>query len=90
MGQVTLIRMVPVETKVPIGQLQPAEMKIWNYLRRVDRGKTHDQIKEALRQTGIQVFDNKLRSLRQKGYVTSHKGPDGILLWYYTQPEESK
>jgi len=67
--------------------LTPAEVKIWNFLNSMGKGMTHDHIKQVLRGTGIQVFDNKLRSLYQKGWAKKWKGPDGIYLWYAVPKE---
>lgn len=69
-------------------KLTPAELKIWNFVNSMQRGYTHEQIKSLLRSTGIQVFDNKLRSMRSKGWIQSWKGPDGVLLYYAVKPEE--
>ena len=72
----------------PFNKLTPAERKIYNFLRSMGKGLTHNHIKQSLHSTGIQVFDNKLRSLRAKGWVESWKGPDGTLL-YYAVPKEA-
>ena len=72
----------------PFNKLTPSERKIYNFLASMGKGYTHNHIKQVLRSTGIQVFDNKLRSLRAKGWVKSWKGPDGTLL-YYAVPKEA-
>jgi len=69
--------------------LEPAEQKIWNFLNSMGKGMTHNHIKQVLHGTGIQVFDNKLRSLYKKGWVKKWKGPDGIYLWYAVPREAS-
>jgi len=72
----------------PFNKLTPSEVKIYNFLRSMGKGLTHNHIKQSLHSTGIQVFDNKLRSLRAKGWVESWKGSDGTLL-YYAVPKEA-
>ena len=68
--------------KVPETTLAPAEKKILDALRYAERGLTHDQLRSRMSRSGIVVFDNKLRSLRQKGYVVSYNAPDGTLMWF--------
>lgn len=82
-GKVTIV-------KVPETTLAPAEKKILNCLRYADRGLTHDQIKNRMILSGISVFDNKLRSLRQKGYVVNYPAPDGTLLWFAKEAIEDE
>lgn len=66
----------------PFNTLTPNERKIWNFLNSMQRGYTHDQIRQILQSTGISTFDNRLRGLRQKGWVVSHEDRSGLLLWF--------
>jgi len=75
--------------KEPFNKLTPSEKIIYNFLNSMGKGLTHNHIKQSLHSTRIQVFDNKLRSLRAKGWVKSWKGPDGDLLYYAVPPEAS-
>lgn len=88
MSQLTLTD-EKISIRAPFTKLTPSERKIYNFLRSMGKGYTHSHIKQVLRSTGIQVFDNKLRSLRAKGWVESWKGPDGTLL-YYAVPKEAQ
>lgn len=88
MSQLTLTD-EQISIRAPYTKLTPAEKKIYNFLRSMGKGLTHDHIKQVLRGTGIQVFDNKLRSLYKKGWVRKWKGPDDIYLWYAVPKEAS-
>jgi len=66
----------------PFSNLTPNERKIYNFLNSMQRGYTHDQIRQALQSTGISTFDNRLRGLRQKGWGVSHEDRSGLLLWF--------
>ena len=66
----------------------PAHRKIYNFLNSMQKGYTHDHIRQALKSTGISTFDNRLRELRKMGWVVSWEGPDGLLL-YYAVPKEA-
>ena len=87
MSQLTLTD-EKISIRAPFTSLTPAEKKIYNFLNSMGKGLTHNHIKQVLHGTGIQVFDNKLRSLRKKGWVESWKGPDDTLL-YYAVPKEA-
>jgi len=78
-----------ISIRAPFTKLTPAERKIYNFLASMGKGLSHNHIKQSLHGTGIQVFDNKLCSLRKKGGVESWKGSDGTLL-YYAVPKEAK
>ena len=89
MSQLTLTgKKRPIQE--PFNTLTPAERIIYNFLNSMGKGLTHDHIKQSLHSTGIQVFDNKLRSLRKKGWVESWKGPDDTLLYYAVPKEASR
>ena len=87
MSQLTLTDK-KISIRAPFTSLTPSEVKIWNFLNSMGKGLTHNHIKQSLQSTGIQVFDNKLRSLRAKGWVKSWKGPSDVLL-YYAVPREA-
>ena len=81
MSQLTLTgKERPIQA--PFTDLTPNERIIYNFLNSMQRGYTHDHIKQALKSTGISTFDNRLRGLRQKGWVVSHQDKSGLLLWY--------
>jgi len=75
---------------VPFAQLTPNERKIYNFLKSMQRGYTHDQLREVLKGTGISTFDNRLRGLRQKGWAISTQDRSGLLLWFAVTPEAEK
>ena len=71
-------------------KLTANERIIYNFLKSMGRGYTHDQIRVALASTGISTFDNRLRALRQKGWVISTEDRCGLLLFFAVKPEENK
>ena len=87
MSQLTLTD-EKISIRAPFTKLTPSEKIIYNFLNSLGKGVTHNNIKQSLHSTRIQVFDNKLRSLRAKGWVKSWKGPNDILL-YYAVPREA-
>lgn len=68
--------------QAPFTSLSPNERIIYNFLNSMQRGLTHDHIKQSLQSTSISTFDNRLRGLRSKGWIISHKDKSGLLLWY--------
>lgn len=76
-----------IPSMVPFSQLTNNERIIYNFLKTMGRGYTHDQIRDVLKSTKISTFDNRLRALRQKGWVVSHEDRSGLLLWYARDTE---
>jgi len=87
--QVTLLGET-IKPREPFSHLTPNERKIYNLLNSMQRGMTHDHIKRVMESSGISTFDNRLRSLRQKGWVVSYKDHSGLLLFYAVKPEAEK
>ena len=83
------MEMKKTKVKALFSSLEKNEKIIWNFLNSMQRGYTHDHIRQVLQGTGISTFDNRLRGLREKGWVISHKDKSGLLLWYAV-PKESK
>ena len=71
----------------PFSRLMPSHRKIYNFLNSMQRGYTHDQIRQVLKSTGISTFDNRLRELRKMGWVISHEDKSGLLLWFAVPKE---
>ncbi len=90
MAQKTLLG-EEIKPREPFTHLTPNERKIWNLLNSMQRGMTHDHIKRVMGSSGISTFDNRLRALRQKGWVVSKvDGPSGLLLFYAVKPEAER
>lgn len=89
MSQLTLTN-EKISIRAPFSSLTPNEKKIWNFLNSIRRGYTHDHIRSVLKGTGISTFDNRLRSLRAKGWVISHEDSSGLLLWFAVPKEPKK
>jgi len=89
MSQLTLTN-EEISIRAPFTSLTPNEKKIWNFMNSMGIGMTHNHITRSLHETGIKTFDNRLRGLRKKGWVVSHPGPDGILLYFAVPREPGK
>lgn len=89
MDQVTLLGET-IKPREPFSHLSPNERKIWNLLNSMGRGMTHDHIRRVMESSGISTFDNRLRDLRQKGWVESYRDQaSGLLLFFAVKPEVS-
>ena len=88
MAQKTLLGDI-IKPREPFSHLTNNERRIYNLLNSMGRGMTHDHIKSVMASSGISTFDNRLRSLRQKGWVISKvDGPSGLLLFYAVKVSE--
>jgi hypothetical protein len=65
----------------PLSELTPNEKRIWNLLRTSCRGMTEKEIHDRI--PDINTVGNRLRGLRQKGWVKNWKpSGDSPQLWY--------
>ena len=84
------MEMKKTKVKVLFSSLEKNEKIIWNFLNSIQRCHTHEHIRTVLKSTGIGTFDNRLRSLYKKGWVTKKTGPDDIILWCAVPKESEK
>ncbi len=77
------------QVKTPLTKLTPTERIVYDVVLYAGRGLSYEDVSKRLtlrKEKGeIQETGNKLRALRQYGWIFSHVGPDGLTRFYPTE-----